>query len=67
MAKSLLSKMPCLLVILLCLLLSVAAKTSAAEISGMWETCPWRIDNGTLTISAGTGSDTGGVCPWKEY
>lgn len=63
--KMIMSKM-LWLTALLCFLLFCSGAQSE-EISGMWGTCPWRIDNGTLIISAGTGSDTGGVCPWFEY
>ena len=56
-----------LLSVVICLLLFIGI-ASSEEIYGTWGTCPWTIsENGTLTIYAGNGVDTNGVCPWREF
>lgn len=34
--------------------------------SGTWGTCDWDINDGTLTVRAGTGQNTKGECPWAK-
>ncbi len=62
-----------MVLMLLCLLAGcvLCCGAQAEKVSGTWGTCPWEIENGVLTVHAGTGESIGTGAsispPWYEY